>query len=76
VLIVHGQGDVRVPVGQAVGFHRALLDHDATVRFVSYPREGHAFAEATHQRHLLGEVRAWLAEHLNGHLNGPVAGSG
>ena len=66
VLLVHGRNDVRVPVNQAIGFHRALLDHDATVRLVTYPREGHAFAEAAHQRHLLAEVKAWLDEHVAG----------
>lgn len=63
VLIVHGESDVRVPLAQGVGFHRALLDHGATVRLVTYPREGHAIAEAAHQRHLLGEVRAWFTKY-------------
>ncbi|MBM7788084.1 S9 family peptidase [Tenggerimyces flavus] len=64
VLIVHGESDVRVPVSQGIGFHRALLDHDATVRLVTYPREGHAIAEAAHQRHLLAEVRAWITKYV------------
>ncbi len=64
VLILHGESDVRVPLRQGTGFHRALLDHGATVRLVTYPREGHAIVEAAHQRHLLAEVRAWITKYV------------
>ncbi|MBM7788085.1 S9 family peptidase [Tenggerimyces flavus] len=64
LLILHGEKDARVPLPQATGFQRALKDHDATVRFVTYPREGHGIVEAKHQRHLLAEVRAWIEKYV------------
>ena len=64
LLILHGENDKRVPLPQAIGFHRALLDHDATVRLVTYPREGHGISEAAHQRNLLAEVRAWIERYV------------
>jgi len=59
LLILHGHEDARVPVSQAVGFHRALRDQDATVELVIYPREPHLVHERSHQRDMLRRVRAW-----------------
>jgi dipeptidyl aminopeptidase/acylaminoacyl peptidase len=60
VLIVHGEDDTNVPLGQARYLHRALrhfgVDHD----FVVYPREPHAFREREHQLDLLHRTRAWF----------------
>ena len=59
LLILHGHEDARVPVSQAVGFHRALRDQDATVELVIYPREPHLVHERSHQRDTLRRLRAW-----------------
>jgi dipeptidyl aminopeptidase/acylaminoacyl peptidase len=59
VLILHGQNDVRVPVSQAIGFHRALRQYGVPTEFVSYPREPHGIAERAHQIDLLRRVRSW-----------------
>lgn len=59
-LVVHGADDERVPVGQGVGFARALRDHQVPVRQVIYPREGHTFTELTHQEHVLAEIVDWF----------------
>jgi dipeptidyl aminopeptidase/acylaminoacyl peptidase len=49
----------RVRVSQAVGFHRALRDQDATVEVVIYPREPHLVHERSHQRDRLHRLQAW-----------------
>ena len=49
VLIVHGQDDTNVPVGQAVYFHRVLSRYGVEHELVIYPREGHTFTERQHR---------------------------
>ena len=41
VLILHGEQDTNVPLGQAMYFHRALRHFGVEHEFVVYPREGH-----------------------------------
>ena len=53
VLIVHGEDDTNVPLGQAIYFHRALSSFGAEHELVVYPREGHGLAERNHQLDLL-----------------------
>jgi dipeptidyl aminopeptidase/acylaminoacyl peptidase len=60
VLIVHGQEDTNVPIGQAVYFHRALYRFGVEHEFVVYPREGHPILERAHQIDLLRRTRAWF----------------
>ena len=60
VLIVHGEDDTNVPLGQAIYFHRALSRFGAKHEFVIYPREGHGFVERNHQLDLLRRTRAWF----------------
>lgn len=60
VLILHGQQDERVPVSQAIGFHRALRALEVPVALVTYPREPHGIAELAHQRDVLRRVRDWF----------------
>lgn len=64
LLILHGQNDIRVPIGQATAFHRALRDQEAPVELVTYPREPHGVGEARHQADLLRRVRQWVTEWL------------
>ena len=48
MLILHGQSDTRVPVGQAVGFHRGLRRMGKFPErhiLVTYPREGHGLVD-------------------------------
>lgn len=59
VLILHGENDVRVPLSQATGFHRALRRQGVPVEFVVYPREPHGVAERAHQLDILKRVRSW-----------------
>jgi dipeptidyl aminopeptidase/acylaminoacyl peptidase len=60
VLIVHGEEDSNVPLGQAIYFHRALSRYAVEHELVVYPREGHGLAERSHQRDLLLRTRAWF----------------
>lgn len=59
VLILHGEEDTNVPLGQAVHFHRALRHFGVEHEFVVYPREGHGLHERTHQLDSLRRIRAW-----------------
>jgi dipeptidyl aminopeptidase/acylaminoacyl peptidase len=60
VLILHGQDDTNVPVGQAMYFHRALCRSGVEHELVTYPREGHHIQERSHQIDLLRRTRAWF----------------
>lgn len=59
VLILHGEEDTNVPLGQAIHFHRALRHFGVEHEFVVYPREGHGLHERAHQLDALRRVRAW-----------------
>jgi dipeptidyl aminopeptidase/acylaminoacyl peptidase len=65
VLILHGEKDERVPLSQAIGFHRALRRHNVPTELVVYPREPHGIGERAHQIDLLGRVRAWYDRWLS-----------
>lgn len=60
VLILHGEDDTNVPVGQGEFFHRALRHFGVEHQFVVYPREGHPIQERNHQLDLLRRTRAWF----------------
>jgi dipeptidyl aminopeptidase/acylaminoacyl peptidase len=60
LLILHGQNDARVPVSQAIGFHRALRENGVLSELVLYPREPHGISERAHQIDVLRRVRAWF----------------
>ncbi len=63
-LIVHGEKDVRVPVGQAYEFYSALRHMGVPTELVVYPREGHSFVERHHQRDLQERIRDWFVRYL------------
>ncbi|EJD41038.1 alpha/beta-hydrolase [Auricularia subglabra TFB-10046 SS5] len=59
VLIIHGEKDERVPVGQAVGYYRGLkreAKYPERSDLVIYPREPHGFNERTHAQDVLQRV--------------------
>jgi dipeptidyl aminopeptidase/acylaminoacyl peptidase len=60
VLILHGQDDTNVPLGQATYFHRALSRFGVEHELVVYPREGHGVRERSHQLDVLRRTRAWF----------------
>ncbi|KAL0565191.1 hypothetical protein V5O48_016835, partial [Marasmius crinis-equi] len=68
ILILHGEKDERVPVGQAVGFYRGVVraraeardgeggQGEGSVELVVYPREGHGFVERKHVKDVCERV--------------------
>lgn len=60
VLIVHGEADTNVPLGQAVYLHRALRHYGVEQEFVVYPGAGHGVTRRDHQIDLLERTRAWF----------------
>lgn len=64
ILMLHGKEDVRVPLSQSIGFHRALRGRDLPVELVVYPREPHSIGERRHQEDLMRRVVDWFGTHL------------
>ncbi|KAJ6521953.1 Alpha/Beta hydrolase protein [Mycena vulgaris] len=69
VLLLHGDKDERVPLGQSIGFWRGLKRRAAdrgkeAAELVVYPREPHGFVERKHAEDVLRRVvayfEAWL----------------
>lgn len=66
-LILHGEKDQRVPVEQAIGFHRGLRARGKECEMVIYPREGHGVPmpfERPHYIHMLKKMGEFLEKHL------------
>lgn len=59
-LVIHGQNDLRVPVGQAFELFRALQSHGVESRLVYYPDENHWILTRENSLHWYGEVRDWV----------------
>jgi len=72
-LILHGQQDLRVPVGQAQELYMGLRKNGIPVELVFYPREGHGLNEP---RHALDKIRReynFFAKHVLGVEPAPAA---
>mgnify|MGYP006286512015 CR=1 FL=1 len=59
-LIIHGQNDLRVPVGQAFELFRTLQTKGVESRLVYYPDENHWILKPNNSLHWYGEVRDWV----------------
>jgi pimeloyl-ACP methyl ester carboxylesterase len=76
-LLLHGQNDSGVPVGQAYEFHVGLKGIGVETELVIYPREGHAIQERGHQEDLQRRVLEWFDRHVKGtSANGHAAVTG
>jgi dipeptidyl aminopeptidase/acylaminoacyl peptidase len=64
ILILHGENDARVPISQAVAFHRGCLRYGVPCEFVSYPREPHLFEERKHVLDMMKRVMRFCDLHL------------
>jgi dipeptidyl aminopeptidase/acylaminoacyl peptidase len=62
-LIIHGQTDLRVPVGQAFELYRTLQTKGVDSRLVYYPDENHWVLKRSNSLHWYGEVRDWIARY-------------
>jgi dipeptidyl aminopeptidase/acylaminoacyl peptidase len=40
-LVLHGEADVRVPLGQGIEYYNALKHRGVTAKMVTYPRQPH-----------------------------------
>lgn len=62
-LVIHGQNDLRVPVGQAFELFRTLQTKGIDSRLVYYPDENHWVLKRSNSIHWYGEVRDWIARY-------------
>jgi dipeptidyl aminopeptidase/acylaminoacyl peptidase len=63
ILLLHGERDPFVPVGQSHQFYRALKDLGKEVSLVVYPREGHGFVERLHFLDAQRRTLEWFEKH-------------
>ena len=63
-LLIHGEEDRCVPVGQAQEMYQALVEAGCETELVVYPREGHGMLEREHIADSWSRVRDWFARHL------------
>ena len=59
-LILHGQMDLRVPVGQAQELYTGLKKNNVPVQLVFYPREPHGLQEPRHQLDKMKRENEWI----------------
>ena len=65
-LILHGQNDQRVPIGQAQELYMGLKKNGIPVSLVFYPREGHGLQEPRHQIDKMTREYAWFSKYVLG----------
>ena len=63
-LNVGGRNDRCTPAGQALEFHRALIEHGVPSECVIYPQEGHHVVRAEAQVDLCARILAWLDQYM------------
>ena len=61
-LILHGQADDRVPLGQGQELYLGLRKLGVPTEFVTYPREPHGFREPNHQVDKIERELAWFSK--------------
>lgn len=67
MLLLHGEDDARVPVSQAISFHRGMRARKLECEMVIYPREGHGNPpgfERTHYIDMLIRTKKFLKKHI------------
>jgi acylaminoacyl-peptidase len=64
VLILHGESDLRCPVGQGEEFFTALKRQKKQAVFVRYPGEFHGFKKPSHIVDRYKRLLAWFEYHL------------
>ena len=65
-LILHGQQDTRVPIGQAQELYMGLKKNGVPVTLVFYPREGHGLMEPRHGLDKMKREYAFFSKHVLG----------
>ena len=64
MLIIHGENDPRVPVGQAWEMYRALAHRGVETKLITYPREKHSIREYAHYADMVMRFLGWFDRHL------------
>jgi dipeptidyl aminopeptidase/acylaminoacyl peptidase len=64
MLVLHGERDFRVPVGQGLELYGVLKTKGVPARLVYYPDENHWVLKGSNAKHWYGEVLGWLARWL------------
>ena len=67
VLLMHGEDDLRCPIGQSEEYFVALKRLDKEVEFVRFPGSNHGFLRAGHPRmrhEYLSRMLGWFDKHL------------
>lgn len=59
-LVIHGQNDLRVPVGQGFSLFRALQTRGVESKMIYYPDENHWILKPNNSLHWYGAVRDWV----------------
>lgn len=59
-LVIHGQNDLRVPVGQGFSLFRALQTRGVESKLIYYPDENHWILKPNNSLHWYGAVRDWV----------------
>lgn len=62
-LIIHGQLDYRVPVGQAFELFRTLQHRGVDSRLLYYPDENHWILKPNNSIHWYNQVREWIGRY-------------
>ncbi len=60
VLVLHGERDYRVPIGQGLEFYGTLTAKGVPARLVYFPDEGHWILRGPNAKVWYGEVLGWL----------------
>ena len=65
-LILHGEKDERVPIGQAQELYMGLKKNGVPVSMVIFPREPHGLREPNHQLDKMEREMAWFERYVLG----------
>jgi len=76
VLLLHGQEDQDVPVGQSHQFFRALKDRGVETELVLYPREPHVPSERAHLLDMARRIPGWFERWLTAQGEAALAWAG
>ena len=62
-LVIHGQNDLRVPVGQGFELFRTLQTLGVESKLIYYPDENHWVLKRSNSLHWYGEVKDWVTRY-------------
>jgi dipeptidyl aminopeptidase/acylaminoacyl peptidase len=66
MLVIHGDKDYRVPIGEGIKLYYDLVRHGVNAKFLYYPTENHWILTPGNSRVWYETVFAFLAEHVLG----------